>query len=118
MCCPVAAMDGVLEGATVLCLCKLACSLLFLPSLAASHSSVSFCCCCLLVFTDFLVTGEYLHDQVHWPQPCSGQEAPSRTYPNSVNNTTFKIFESTGLKNNNNILKYDFSFYIVSFKTL
>ncbi|XP_056292942.1 uncharacterized protein LOC130208066 isoform X2 [Pseudoliparis swirei] len=49
-------MDGVLEGATVLCLCKLACSLLFLPSLAASHSSVSFCCCCLLVFTDFLVT--------------------------------------------------------------
>ncbi|KAI3369955.1 hypothetical protein L3Q82_024758, partial [Scortum barcoo] len=49
-------MDGVLEGAAVLCLCKLACSVLFLPSLAASHSPVSFCCCCLLVFTDFLVT--------------------------------------------------------------
>ncbi|XP_044205518.1 uncharacterized protein LOC122981068 [Thunnus albacares] len=49
-------MDGVLEGATVLCLCKLACSLLFLPSLAVSYSPVSFCCCCLLIFTDFLVT--------------------------------------------------------------
>lgn len=49
-------MDGVLEGAAVLCACKLACSLLFLPSLAASYSPVSFCCCCLLVFTDFLVT--------------------------------------------------------------
>ncbi|TKS71266.1 hypothetical protein D9C73_005283 [Collichthys lucidus] len=48
-------MDGVLEGAAVLCVCKLACSLLFLPSLAASHSPVSFCCCCLLIFTDFLV---------------------------------------------------------------
>lgn len=50
------AMDGVLEGAVVLCVCKLACSLLFLPSLAASYSSVSFCCCCLLIFTDFQVT--------------------------------------------------------------
>ncbi|XP_039908149.1 uncharacterized protein LOC120746757 isoform X3 [Simochromis diagramma] len=49
-------MDGVLEGAAVLCACKLACSLLFLPSLADSYSAVSFCCCCLLVFTDFLVT--------------------------------------------------------------
>ncbi|XP_059185072.1 uncharacterized protein LOC131968282 [Centropristis striata] len=49
-------MDGVLEGAVVLCVCKLACSLLFLPSLAAPYSPVSFCCCCLLVFTDFLVT--------------------------------------------------------------
>ncbi|XP_029287897.1 uncharacterized protein LOC115008433 isoform X2 [Cottoperca gobio] len=49
-------MDGVLEGAAVLCVCKLACSLLSLPSLAASCSLVSFCCCCLLVFTDFLVT--------------------------------------------------------------
>ncbi|XP_031719510.1 uncharacterized protein LOC116392290 isoform X1 [Anarrhichthys ocellatus] len=55
MCCLVAAMDGVLEEAAVLCVCKLACSLLFLPSLAASYSLVSFCCCCLLVFTDFLV---------------------------------------------------------------
>ncbi|XP_038552769.1 uncharacterized protein LOC119886243 [Micropterus salmoides] len=50
-------MDGVLEGAAVLCVCKLACSLLFLPSLAAPHSPVSFCCCCLLIFTDFVVTG-------------------------------------------------------------
>ncbi|KAK2915205.1 uncharacterized protein [Channa argus] len=49
-------MGGVLQGAAVLCICKLACSFLFLPSLAASHSSVSFCCCCLLIFTDFLVT--------------------------------------------------------------
>ncbi|XP_061584530.1 uncharacterized protein LOC133449404 [Cololabis saira] len=49
-------MDGVLDGAVLLCVCKLACSLLFLPSLAASYSPVSFCCCCLLIFTDFLVT--------------------------------------------------------------
>ncbi|XP_034074866.1 uncharacterized protein LOC117548041 isoform X2 [Gymnodraco acuticeps] len=49
-------MDGVLEGATVLCVCKLACSLLFLPSLTSSYSPASFCCCCLLLFTDFLVT--------------------------------------------------------------
>ncbi|XP_071350984.1 uncharacterized protein [Trachinotus anak] len=49
-------MDGVLEGAAVLCACKLVCSLLFLPSLTASYSPVSFCCCCLLIFTDFLVT--------------------------------------------------------------
>ncbi|CAJ1050528.1 uncharacterized protein LOC117821116 [Xyrichtys novacula] len=49
-------MDGVLEGAAVLCACKLACSLLFLPSLTGSQSPVSFCCCCHLLFTDFLVT--------------------------------------------------------------
>ncbi|CAK6952592.1 uncharacterized protein LOC122981068 [Scomber scombrus] len=49
-------MDGVLEEAAVLCVCKLACSLLFLPSLATSSSPVSFCCCCLQIFTDFLVT--------------------------------------------------------------
>lgn len=48
-------MDSVLEGAAVLCICKLVSSVLFLPSLAASRSPVSFCCCCLLVFTDFLV---------------------------------------------------------------
>ncbi|XP_042352189.1 uncharacterized protein LOC121950302 [Plectropomus leopardus] len=61
-------MDGVLEGATVLCVCKLACSLLFLPSLAASYSLVSFCCCCLLVFTDFLVTVflSFLHIFESW----------------------------------------------------
>ncbi|XP_074528131.1 uncharacterized protein LOC141791493 isoform X2 [Halichoeres trimaculatus] len=49
-------MDGVLEGAVVLCVCKLVSSLLFLPLLAESHSPVSFCSCCLLFFTDFLVT--------------------------------------------------------------
>ncbi|KAM9410792.1 uncharacterized protein KZ484_002791 [Pholidichthys leucotaenia] len=49
-------MDGVLEAAVVLCVCKVAVSLLFLPSLAAPRSPVSFCCCCLLIFTDFLVT--------------------------------------------------------------
>ncbi|MEQ2227756.1 hypothetical protein ILYODFUR_001576 [Ilyodon furcidens] len=49
-------MDGVLEGALVLSACKLVCSLFFLPSLDASHSPVSFCCCCLLIFTDFLVS--------------------------------------------------------------
>ncbi|XP_029989977.1 uncharacterized protein LOC115419381 [Sphaeramia orbicularis] len=49
-------MDGVLEGATVLCVCKLAASLVFLPSVSASFSPVSYCCCCLLIFTDFLVT--------------------------------------------------------------
>ncbi|XP_056256694.1 uncharacterized protein LOC130184679 [Seriola aureovittata] len=49
-------MDGVLEGAAVLCVFKLVCSVLFLPSLTASYSPVSFCCCCLLIFTDFLVT--------------------------------------------------------------
>ncbi|KAM8913306.1 uncharacterized protein AB9W97_011955 isoform 2-T3 [Spinachia spinachia] len=48
-------MDGVLEEAAALCVCKVASSLLFLPSLAASYSPISFCCCCLLVFTDFLV---------------------------------------------------------------
>ncbi|XP_032404248.1 uncharacterized protein LOC116709722 [Xiphophorus hellerii] len=49
-------MDGVLEGAVVLSACKLVCNFLVLPSLAASHSPVSFCCCSLLIFTDFLVT--------------------------------------------------------------
>lgn len=52
-------MEGVLEKATVLCVCKLAFSFLFLPSLAASRSPISFCCCCLVVFTDFAVTGEF-----------------------------------------------------------
>lgn len=52
-------MDGVLQGAAALCVCKLAFSLLCLPSLAALHSPISVCCCCLLLFTDFVVTGEY-----------------------------------------------------------
>ncbi|KAK6318907.1 hypothetical protein J4Q44_G00101180 [Coregonus suidteri] len=49
-------MDGVLEGAAVVCVCKLACSLLFLPMVTASLSAVSFCCSCLLLFTDLAVT--------------------------------------------------------------
>eukprot|EP00063_Salmo_salar_P013747 XP_013988582.1 PREDICTED: uncharacterized protein LOC106565707 [Salmo salar] len=38
------------------CVCKLACSLLFLPMVTASLSAVSFCCNCLLLFTDLIVT--------------------------------------------------------------
>ncbi|KAM9536375.1 uncharacterized protein ACWYII_040416 isoform 2-T2 [Salvelinus alpinus] len=49
-------MDGVLEGAAVVCVCKLTCSLLFLPMVTASLSAVSFCCNCLLLFTDLVVT--------------------------------------------------------------
>lgn len=48
-------MEGVLEGATVLSVCKVACSLPFLSSVSR-HSPVSFCCCCLLVFTDVVLT--------------------------------------------------------------
>ncbi|KAK0134493.1 hypothetical protein N1851_029901 [Merluccius polli] len=48
------AMEGVLEGACALGVCKLACSLFFLP---AFSDLISFCCCCLLMFTDLLVTG-------------------------------------------------------------
>ncbi|XP_061639558.1 uncharacterized protein LOC133483049 isoform X1 [Phyllopteryx taeniolatus] len=49
-------MDGVLDGASVLCVFKLVCSLLCLPSLATSRSPVGFCSCCILIFTDFLLT--------------------------------------------------------------
>nr|XP_020453639.1 uncharacterized protein LOC109958977 isoform X2 [Monopterus albus] len=49
-------MGVVLQRAAAWCLCKLACSLVFLPSVATSCSPVSFCCCCLLIFTDFLVS--------------------------------------------------------------
>ncbi|XP_034022135.1 uncharacterized protein LOC117506692 [Thalassophryne amazonica] len=49
-------MDGVLDEAAVLCVCKVACGLIFLPSPTASFSPVSFCCCCLLIFTDILVS--------------------------------------------------------------
>ncbi|XP_047438291.1 uncharacterized protein LOC125006370 isoform X2 [Mugil cephalus] len=61
-------MDGVLEEAAVLCACKLVGSLLVLPSLAASYSPVSFCSCCLLIFTDFLVTVflSFLHIFESW----------------------------------------------------
>nr|XP_061795167.1 uncharacterized protein LOC133586775 [Nerophis lumbriciformis]XP_061795176.1 uncharacterized protein LOC133586775 [Nerophis lumbriciformis]XP_061795187.1 uncharacterized protein LOC133586775 [Nerophis lumbriciformis]XP_061795195.1 uncharacterized protein LOC133586775 [Nerophis lumbriciformis]XP_061795205.1 uncharacterized protein LOC133586775 [Nerophis lumbriciformis] len=49
-------MDGVLDGASMLCVFKLVCSLLFLPSLATSRSPIGFCGCCILFFTDFMVT--------------------------------------------------------------
>lgn len=39
----------------MLSLCKVACSLPFLRSVS-SYSPVSFCCCCLLVFTDVILT--------------------------------------------------------------
>lgn len=48
-------MEDVLEGATVLSVCKVAISLPFLRSVSR-YSPVSFCCCCLLVFTDVLLT--------------------------------------------------------------
>lgn len=48
-------MEDVLEGATVLSVCKVAFSLPFLRSVP-SYSPVSFCCCCLLIFTDVLLT--------------------------------------------------------------
>ncbi|CAL8380274.1 unnamed protein product [Boreogadus saida] len=47
-------MEGVLEGVVVLGVCKLACSLFFL---SAIPGIISFCFCCLLMFTDILVTG-------------------------------------------------------------
>ncbi|XP_051931688.1 uncharacterized protein LOC127607431 [Hippocampus zosterae] len=49
-------MDGVLDSASVLCVFKLVCNLLCLPSLATSRSPVGFCSCCILIFTDFLLT--------------------------------------------------------------
>lgn len=48
-------MDGLLEEATVLSVCKVACSLPFVRSVSG-FSPVSFCCCCLLVFTDVILT--------------------------------------------------------------
>lgn len=57
-CCCLSAMDGASQQAAVLCVSKVALSLLFLPSLAASNSPVSFCCCCILLFTDLVVSGE------------------------------------------------------------
>ncbi|KPP59537.1 hypothetical protein Z043_122530, partial [Scleropages formosus] len=49
-------MDGVLETAVALGLCKVACSLLFLPAVKTSPSAVSLCCSALLLFTDLAVT--------------------------------------------------------------
>lgn len=48
-------MEGVLEGAAALSVCKVACSLPFLRSVSRC-SPLSFCCCCLLVFTDVILT--------------------------------------------------------------
>ncbi|XP_077582476.1 uncharacterized protein LOC144203090 [Stigmatopora nigra] len=48
-------MDGTLDGASVLCVFKLVCGLVCLPSLATSRSPVAFCACCILIFTDFLL---------------------------------------------------------------
>lgn len=59
-CCCLSAMDGASQQAAVLCVSKVALSLLFLPSLAPSNSPVSFCCCCILLFTDLVVSGENL----------------------------------------------------------
>ncbi|KAJ8264909.1 hypothetical protein COCON_G00140080 [Conger conger] len=51
-----AAMDsGVLETAVTLGLIKIACSLFYFPTLR-DFNSVGFCCSCLLIFTDLLVT--------------------------------------------------------------
>lgn len=47
-------MEDVLEGATVLSVCKVACSLPYLRSVSR-YSPVSFSCCCLLFFTDVLL---------------------------------------------------------------
>ncbi|XP_028855044.1 uncharacterized protein LOC114801195 [Denticeps clupeoides] len=49
-------MGGQLESAIALCLCKAMFSALCLPALRGSLSSVSFCCGCLLLFTDLAVT--------------------------------------------------------------
>ncbi|XP_077458816.1 uncharacterized protein LOC144075548 [Stigmatopora argus] len=48
-------MDGTLDGASVLCVFKLVCGLVCLPSLATSRSPVAFCAGCILIFTDFLL---------------------------------------------------------------
>ncbi|KAG7472846.1 hypothetical protein MATL_G00113290 [Megalops atlanticus] len=47
---------GILETAGTLGLFKIVCSFLSLPTLRDSQNSVSFCCSCLVFFTDFSVT--------------------------------------------------------------
>ncbi|KAI1890487.1 hypothetical protein AGOR_G00154210 [Albula goreensis] len=49
-------MEGVLASTVTLGVCKTTCDFLFLPAVQVSLSSVSFCCCCLLIFTDLTVT--------------------------------------------------------------
>ncbi|XP_061688816.1 uncharacterized protein LOC133507605 isoform X2 [Syngnathoides biaculeatus] len=49
-------MDGVLDGASVLCVFKLVSGLPCLPLVATSRSPVGFSGCCILIFTDFLLT--------------------------------------------------------------
>lgn len=114
--CFVIAMDGVLEGATVLCVCKLAFSLLFLPLLAASHSPVSFCCCCILIFTNFVVTGECLDTNMftgsphllfpHIPRRCKGFINTWNT-PNVffLNRTLFKCAEGKIVESYSQVVK-------------
>lgn len=48
-------MEAVLEAATVLSVCKMLCSLPFLCSVSRCRP-LSFCCCCLLLFTDVALT--------------------------------------------------------------
>ncbi|KAJ8257652.1 hypothetical protein GJAV_G00188220 [Gymnothorax javanicus] len=47
---------GVLETSLTLGFVKVVCSLLYFPCLRNSLNSVSFCCSCLLIFTDLAVT--------------------------------------------------------------
>ncbi|XP_035238061.1 uncharacterized protein LOC118207948 [Anguilla anguilla] len=47
---------GVLEAAVTLGLMKIVCSLLCFPALRGPFNPVGFCCSCLLIFTDLLVT--------------------------------------------------------------
>lgn len=53
-------MDGVLEATIALCGCKVLCSMLCLPAVKDSISSVSLCCVCLLLFTDLSVTSKHV----------------------------------------------------------
>lgn len=119
MCCFVVAMDGVLEGAVVLCVCKLACSLLFLPWLAASHSPVSFCCCCLLTFTDFLVTGEY-HNMTGYTGPHGhyGPVVPNLFFSGDSSTPPVMFYSYIILFNAIYYIKVDIVTIIFSFKTL
>ncbi|KAG9352936.1 hypothetical protein JZ751_017512 [Albula glossodonta] len=54
--CKMKVMEGVLASTVTLGVCKTTCDFLFLPAVQVSLSSVSFCCCCLLIFTDLTVT--------------------------------------------------------------
>ncbi|XP_077060230.1 uncharacterized protein LOC143711930 [Siphateles boraxobius] len=50
-------MEGVLDAALRVCVCKLMSSVLLCPSVVThTITAVSLCCCCLLLFTDLAVT--------------------------------------------------------------